>query len=291
MNNKNVSNSIVLIGPSGVGKSLIASRLSKKTNIPYVDIDDLLFFIEVDLRNELTPDKSQQESFIQKQIAELSKLERETPLTESELKREKILVQEFVDLYNYYHQMFGGFKQFYNIFYEYYKSTQNPTTGFADIYKLNRATFKLINKVFESSNHNLIISPPGCFGWNVKTPLHIKSYMLQNKIGEFLDNTNTILLQPGQDYTLRTPTDKLSVNYRYFLKHLENYYDHSVFEISTNELFYEPENDFLKQRTWLNVRETLTKERLMNGGELDNICDQIIEFYQFHKQDNPEIIK
>ena len=77
----------------------------------------------------------------------------------------------------------------------------------------------------------------------------------------------------------------------YFLKHLENYYDHSDFEISTNELFYEPESDFLKQRTWLNVRETLTKEKLMNSGELDNICDQIIEFYQFHKQNNPEIIK
>ena len=80
--------------------------------------DDLLFFIEADLRDELTPDKKQQESFIQKQIVELSKLERETPLTESELKREKLLVQEFVDLYNYYHQMFGGFKQFYNILYQ-----------------------------------------------------------------------------------------------------------------------------------------------------------------------------
>ena len=29
----------------------------------------------------------------------------------------------------------------------------------------------------------------------------------------------------------------------------------------------------------------------MNSGEIDNICDQIIEFYQFHKQDNAEIIK
>ena len=90
MNNKNISNSIVFIGPSGVGKSLIASRLSEKIKMAHIDIDDLLFFIELDLRNELTPDKTQQERFVQQQIAELSKLEREVSLTEDELKREKI---------------------------------------------------------------------------------------------------------------------------------------------------------------------------------------------------------
>ena len=43
-NNKqlNIKNSIVLTGPCGVGKSLIADTLSHKSNKPLLDIDDLI---------------------------------------------------------------------------------------------------------------------------------------------------------------------------------------------------------------------------------------------------------
>jgi hypothetical protein len=254
-------------------------------NKPYIDIDDLLFFIEAEIRGKLSPDSKKQEEFFLDQIMELSKIQREEPLKSRELRRQKHLVQEFIDLYNYYHNLLGGFEQFYPIFYDYYKSTQNPTTGFGSIYKLNDTTLRLLDKIFESNDNSFIISPPASFGWNVKNPLHIKTYLLQNKVGEFLDSTNTVFLTPGQDYSIRQPQDKQSVNYRYFLKNLKNYYNHSHLEISTNGLFNEPENDFLKQRTWLNVRETLTKERLKNNGEINSICDQIIDHLQLSQVD------
>ena len=70
---KNIKNSIVLIGPSGVGKSLIADSLSQKTNLPILDIDDLINFIESDLMGGLLRDEEIQKDFIDFQIEDLKK--------------------------------------------------------------------------------------------------------------------------------------------------------------------------------------------------------------------------
>ena len=91
-----------------------------------------------------------------------------------------------------------------------------------------------------------------------------------------MTSTQNVLLEPGEDYYIKNPKDQKSINTRLFMKDYSNYYPNADIEVSTNGLFYEPENDFLKQRTWLNVREYLTKKRLKNRGEINNISDQII---------------
>ena len=49
------------MGPCGVGKSLISETLAKRTGIPKLDIDDLMFMIELDLGGTLSPNKVHQE--------------------------------------------------------------------------------------------------------------------------------------------------------------------------------------------------------------------------------------
>lgn len=274
---KNIANSIILIGPCGVGKSLIASQLSEKTNISLLDIDDLMFFIEADMTEELSNDKDKQKIYIEEEIKKLSKLNRNNPLSKAELEKEKELVYEFVDTYNYYYNLLGGFEQFYHIIYEYYKSIHVFSTMNSRISKINNATLKLIDKIFESTNKNFIISPPASFGWNSKNILNVNTQILQKKICEFLESTQTVLLQPGYDYKLRIPKDKTSAYYKHFFKKSGFYYENANLEISTNGLFYEPSNDFLKRKTWLDAREAIIKERLKNNSEINNICDQIID--------------
>lgn len=276
---QNIFNSIVLIGPCGVGKSLIASHLSEKTNIPFIDIDDLMFMIELDMEKILSPNPKTQKKFFQDRLKESKQLQREVPLTDYELKKEKEMIVEFINLYNYYHNLLGGLKQFHGIYREYYKSTNNIPIGFEDIYKFNRVTYKLLDKIYKSTNTNFIISPPGGFGWVEENIQKKETCLLQDKVNKFLNATHTILLCPGQDYILRNPTDEKSINELYLLRNYQNYYKNATLEISTNGLFYNPENDFLKQRTWINVREALTKEKLKNSSEINNICDQILEFY------------
>ena len=213
---KNILNSIVLMGPSGVGKSLISVTLAHKANIPVLDIDDLIFFIEADLRGTLSPNSNEQKLFIKSQIKELKKLERERPLTEKESIKEEQLVHEFVDLYNYYYNLLGGFEQFYRYFYDYHKSVQKCITIHDEVYYLNKFTLQLLNKIFESTDTPFVISPPANFGWHSKNPIHYNLQLLQNKIGKFLNSTQNVLLQPGKDYYLHAyqlTVTQLIINY------------------------------------------------------------------------------
>ena len=51
MSNKEIyENSIILIGPSCVGKTLISKELSARTQMPVFSVDDILFFL-AEMRN------------------------------------------------------------------------------------------------------------------------------------------------------------------------------------------------------------------------------------------------
>ena len=64
-----------------------------------------MFMIEIDMRKILSPDKKHQEKFIHDQLEELREIKRDPALTEEELKHEELLVHDFVDLYNYYYNL------------------------------------------------------------------------------------------------------------------------------------------------------------------------------------------
>ncbi|MBE7076383.1 MAG: hypothetical protein E7374_00630 [Clostridiales bacterium] len=274
---KNIENSIVLIGPCNVGKSLISSHLSERTNIPMIDVDDLICFVRDSMLEDLSGDKEKQKEFIETRKIELQKLERDVPLTEVEQIEETKLIQEYVDLYNYYCELLGDLKKFYLDVYEYYASCNDDLTEQEEIFLLNKLTLKIINIIYETTDRCFIISPPASFGWN-DDDLKDKQFRdLQKKINRFLRSTKNIFLQPGQDYYKRIPEDENSVNVQMFLKNLDGYYPQSDLEISTNGLFDDVENEFLKQKTWMNVREYMTKQRLKNSSEINSICDQIIE--------------
>lgn len=274
MRNHNQKNSIVLIGPCGVGKSLIASELSQKTNLPILDIDDIITFIQATASETLTISEQVQKEFITSHINELQKLDRK-PLSEEETIIERQMVYDLVDLYNTYHKNLGDFEQFYQEYYNYIKVLNDNMSVQEEIYHLNKLTLAMLKKIFSNTDTPYIIAPPASFGFQSVEKTNLNNKLLEYEINKFLQNTQTILLQPGNDYSLRNPASETSVS-EILINNMDRYYKPVKLEVSTNALFNEPENDFLQQRTWLNVREFMTKNRLKNNAEINNICDQIL---------------
>ncbi|MBQ8615324.1 MAG: hypothetical protein IJ415_02020, partial [Clostridia bacterium] len=110
MTNEDIKNSTTLIGPSCVGKSLLANELSKKLNMNYVCIDDLLVMIGYEQSGNLSQNKKVQQKFI-RQCAEeiINDPSSAVYLRNPRYRKKQIeLIKDFVKLYNYYANMFGG---------------------------------------------------------------------------------------------------------------------------------------------------------------------------------------
>lgn len=289
MKKENLEKSIMLMGPSCVGKSLIANRLSKKLNLPVLSLDDLFNFINMEQSGIISPSKPAQISYIHACLEEIE----QDPKTRENLEKEEYrqtqikLVYDFIDLYNYYNNLVGPLSDFYPLNNEYYSSVRNAHTLNETIYCLNDFSYKVLEKALTKIDKPIIIDPPAPFGWEASKisffeqfrmnafESNIAPFDLDKRIAKFAKSTRTILLEPGQDFQSRNAAP--SKANAHLIKTISGYYDNADILISTNDLFYEPENKWLKQRTWLDARETLTKEKLKNNSEINNICDEIID--------------
>ena len=59
-------------------------------------------------------------------------------------------------------------------------------------------------------------------------------------------------------------------------EYIKNYYANAKIEITTNGVFNNPENKFLRMRTWFDPQASIKKDQLRNKGEISNICDEIL---------------
>ncbi|MBQ9795916.1 MAG: hypothetical protein IJW36_03050 [Clostridia bacterium] len=291
MTDEDLKNSITLIGPSSVGKSLIASELSKKLNIPYVCIDDLLVMIDYEQRGLLSIDKKVQKRFVKlliediKQDEELSVYMHNPTFRTKEIK----LINDFIELYNYYAEMFGGLHHFYGIAQGHEARQDLFNLPILNVENLKVVTAQIIATIMDIYDKPLVFDVPASFGWetsdlykkssiNIAFKLKTKNIdlkLIQKFVNSFLNETTTVFLSPGIDYNERNSA-RFSRENNMLLESLSNYYNQADIEISTNALFNEPSNKFLQKRSWLNPEEAMVKEKLKNKGEINNICDEII---------------
>lgn len=291
MTDEDLKNSITLIGPSCVGKSLLASEISKKLNMPYVCIDDLIVMIGYEQSGLLNRNKKTQKRFMNLLVQDVS--------TDPELSRylrnpkyrekETQLIKEFVDLYNYYADMFGGLHHFYDLLNAYEQRQNRFNTTIMNVENLKVVSAQIIATILEIAKSPLIFDVPAPFGWqtddpNLKMSLNV-AFGIKSKdinlsdiqmfINSFLNDTKTVLLTPGLDYNERNSTRHSKEN-NLLLANLDNYYDHAKISITTNGVFNNPSSRHLQRRSWLNPEEAIEKEKLKNKGEVNNVCDQII---------------
>lgn len=267
----NLTRSIVLIGPFGVGKSLLADTLATKAHLPVVDIDELITMLELDVRQALTPDPAQQKAFIARTL-ESGKL---IPKNPAEFAKQAALVQEFVARYNDYQRRFGDFQKFHDALNQYQDAFyQGYLDDRARLYQRNKITYQILEQIFTTAETPFIISAPGPFGWHETPAGESLEKTLQDKISNLLGLTRNVLLVPGQDYARRNP-EPGGIN-ALILAHPEYYNAQADLIVSTNGLFNQPDTRCLKRRLRFDAAERIAKEKLQNRSEINNICDQIL---------------
>lgn len=285
----NLAKSITLIGPSCVGKSLVSKELSKRLNIPVINIDDLIDVIELELNGYLTPSPEQQKQYIASCLQDILNDDQlqETLLDDRYIETEKRLVKELVDMYNFYHNLLGDFGPFYNIISNHDQCLPYFENSSECIYSLNHLTNQMLEIIFKKINTPIIIDPPASYGWQASktiterssirlkySPLKLNISKTQNIMNSILHYSQTVLLLPGFDYNQRNAFRNVEAN-NFILNDLNNYFTTDLV-VTTNGLFYDPENEYLQQRKWLDAREVIEKENLKNKCEVNNICDNII---------------
>jgi len=289
MQQEDLKKSIMLMGPICVGKSLISKELGKRLNMPVLSIDYLLSFIDMEQRGILSPSPEDQEHYI-KSCLQSIKEDKEALSDEKYRETEIKLVHDFIDLYNYYRHLVGPFKEFYEINTQYHNSSWHVHTLNESIYCLKDCSYKVLQKALSKIDRPIIIDPPAPFGWEASKisffeqfrmnafDSNIAPFGLDKKIERLTKTTTSILLEPGLDYPLRNASP--SKHNDTLVSTIGNYYENADIIISTNGLFFEPENKWFQQRTWRDAREALTKESLKNRSEISNICDEIVDLME-----------
>ena len=293
MEDKNLKESIILIGPTCVGKSLVAGELQKKLDLPILSIDDLIHFIDMEQRGILSPSQKAKEAYLKECIKEV---ESDKSIPGKHLKAMEIkLLTDYVDLYSYYCNMVGPLKKFYSIADDYTTSVRSATNSIESIYCYKDYAFKLLEASLQRINQPIIIDQPAPIGFKAKKisllskiklnalSQNISPEILDSRIENFLRGATTILLEPGLDYNLRNANPSRENDL--LIDGIGSFYDSADLVISTNGLFNEPENKWFQQRTFSCAEEISTKERLKNQSEINNISDTIIEIWK-HKLSN-----
>ena len=298
MEQQNLEKSIILLGPSCVGKTLISEQLAKTLGYPVISVDDLILLVGEEMDGCIGPSRKQQKWFLddlRRQML-ISPEFKEMLINPKYVNTQEKLIQQLVDFYNFYRNILGDLKPFYSIIEQNRQSLSSTNTSDYMIASLNNVTNQILQLVFEKVDQPLIIDPPGSYGWQflkhlesdtkVKLGLNLKLRPTQTQkyMNDIISSVKSVTLLPGQDYESRNSVNDSSAN-QLINTHLDDFIETDV-EISCNSLFYPTDSKYLKQRKLLDAREYLTKQQLKDNGEISNICDQILTLLNDLNQTN-----
>ena len=290
MKKENLEKTIVLLGPSCVGKSLLSGQLAKKLDLPVVCVDDVFAMAEYDADGFLSNNKKVQSAFVKRCVSELQASTMSWTLNDP--KHSKVLVKQIkniIETYKRYHDLLGDYEKVKQFLPDHQKI--NNMGVVESICYYNYLTLKVLKMILKKLDEPVILDVPGFFGWELpieaispKVLARFKeNYMdietMQEDISSILSLPTTILLEPGQDYQKRNASSDSATN-NMILKYLDNYLKNSKIQVSTNALFNNPENKYFKQRRFIDAREAVAKDELLNKCEIKNICEQIIQMLE-----------
>ncbi len=285
MKNTGAQNNICLIGPASVGKSFISSRLSVKTGMPAISIDDIISFAENELYNKLSLDETELKNFKLKSLMFAGYNE----LSPEMKQKQESLLDEYLEKYKLYTNLFDGLYHFYEPILEYNQigsNLLNPSTEFVVLFT-QRLHLKLLEIALEHLDKPVIIDTPAPLGFKptknnnndfiTADGYSISISNIRNKFESVLSNCGTkVFLTPGIDYSQRNAADN---NYnKFLLDDLDNYFQGADIVISVNGMFTNPKESALKSRVWLDAESNSKTRNITNEAEIANICDTILEY-------------
>lgn len=282
-----IEDNICLIGPASVGKSFISSRLSSKTGLPAISIDDIISFAENELYNRLSLNETTLRNFKLKSLMFAGY----NDLSPEMQKQQEKLLDEYIEKYKTYIKLFGGLHHFHEPILEYNEIGSNlisPSTEFVVLFT-QRLHLKILETALENLSEPVIIDTPAPLGFkpNISAEndfVAADGYSLsisniKSRFESILQKCGVkVFLTPGIDYTHRNAADD-KYN-RFLINDLDNYLDTADIVISVNGMFTDPKETALKSRVWLDAESVSKTKEITNDAEICNICDTICEFIQ-----------
>lgn len=296
MSNKNVyKNSIVLIGPSCVGKTLLSEELSIRTQMPVFSVDDILFFLAEMKNNGL---KNTQRGMAKYKKTQQYYAFNYKPIKISKNDQTKVdylntSIDNLIEKFQAYDEYFDlkKYKRFYNDYCE--SCSALLEAGISDEFAL------FLSQTFTTSFLQDIISDLPCpaiidvsaadgwFNFNYKPKksdneiLSMLGYEFDFESAAkahheiFSQFGQKVFLCPGEDYKYRQSSD-FTQNY-ILAQNLDRYTKYADLIVSVNGLFYQPDDPvFKKNRYYIDVDGNKTKDKLKNKSEVSSICEQIL---------------
>ncbi len=268
MNNENLSKSIILIGPKGVGKSLIAERLQ---NVLKSNNQDF-FLLRLDVIRDLCKKLYDPQSKLTTQ--EIIKLDK-----------------EYIELNNLFNLESSTFKNIISRFYQIFNYQEDPNS----LFKLsnngliafdNLISLNILEACLNKINKPLIIDAGGNIGPIIDyVPSSDKFLVLELKDEDKQKRLltkfgNVVYLAPGEDYekgSLSSINDEANKAYR---KNPNSYKSFANIIIEISNLFSDNTGAAFKTRDADDAQAQSERFKLLNNDAVDKICKQIINLTQ-----------
>ena len=177
---------IILTGPSGVGKTLLAEKLSEKTGFPSVSIDDLLVFADYEKHGIIANNPAAIRQFKRECLQSCYEDERisDQCFDEKLLAKQKQIITAYANEYIKYTKLFGNLSPFYSIVDKYYNfmhhlqgCSTKTRLAFQQFFQL-----QMMLTVFERTRKKpIILDTSAVQGWK------IPKYKLSKEDKAFLD--------------------------------------------------------------------------------------------------------
>lgn len=268
MNNENLSKSIILIGPKGVGKSLIAERLQNMLKSNNQDF----FLLRLDVIRDLCKKLYDPQSKLTTQ--EIIKLDK-----------------EYIELNNLFNLESSTFKNIISRFYQIFNYQEDPNS----LFKLsnngliafdNLISLNILEACLNKINKPLIIDAGGNIGPIIdNVPSSDKFLVLELKDEDKQKRLltkfgNVVYLAPGEDYekgSLSSINDEANKAYR---KNPNSYKSFANIIIEISNLFSDNTGAAFKTRDADDAQAQSERFKLLNNDAVDKICKQIINLTQ-----------
>ncbi len=304
MQRKDYENSVVLLGPKGVGKSLISSTLAEKLGIKMVVSTDFLrsILIMYDfgvLRNF---------NDFKNQIEQRSKQERINPLA---LNQKELIEIQKRDIDAYFKKVYGAAQVFFAF-------KQNKK--FDDLLNKIRLIkqIKARNTWLSNNGYNFLmqyfllelvemylsstrISEPIVL--DMGADLGVNYTLTQSEFMQFAPLLNEnyesvinkqknliekfkmrVMLVPGEDYFNNSNPKIYDADNKNFLNKINDYIDYCNITVSANGLSYNNAHPVYKTNGRFFVYEDMLRDQLKDKSTINNICDQIVQLINDYKK-------
>jgi len=286
--------SIILIGPACVGKTLISEELSKQTGYPIVSVDDIVSFVDLEIKGYIANDKYSIEQYKQL-VSNAYDDDFRFALGEGEkdLRNKRLcMIKSYVKDYKRYKKMFGGLEQFYDTYdvFERFHDIVDYLSPNVVVWMEKFFYTRFIELIISNIDSPIILDSPAFYGFKqdklTKKELeelreygfNMRSTDLEQIIkNQIKQNGYSVLLEPGIDYKERRVVDTIKTSSDMLANNVENYYPYSDVLVSVNGLFNNPKDNSLKSRYYFDVRSQSRREQLKDNSEIKNIVYSILQ--------------